>query len=66
MSTRYHEKRAAQTMAALDRELESGYGAVDTERLASQDVRAAAMGQGEEELFERKLSTDEKKAAAKG
>lgn len=50
---------------ALDKELDSGYGRVDTDALASADSRAAAMGKGEEELFEKKQSKEEKKAAAK-
>lgn len=65
MATRYNEKRAKQLQAAIDKELDSGYGAVDTDLLQASDVRAAAMGQGEEELFERKLTKEEKKAAAK-
>jgi ABC-type Fe3+/spermidine/putrescine transport system ATPase subunit len=65
MASRYNEKRAKQALAAIDKELDSGYGAVDSDQLAAADVRAAAMGQGEEELFERKLTKEEKKAAAK-
>ena len=65
MASRFNEKRAKAQLAAIDKELDSGYGAVDTESLAQADVRAAAMGQGEVELFERKLTKDEKKAAAK-
>jgi len=50
---------------AVDRELDSGYGKVDAEANAAFDSRDAAMGKGEEELFERKLTKEEKKAAAK-
>mmetsp|Transcript_23058 Transcript_23058/g.65351 ORF Transcript_23058/g.65351 Transcript_23058/m.65351 type:complete len:682 (+) Transcript_23058:188-2233(+) len=65
MSKRYNEKRARQEAAAIDRELNSGYGAVDTDALAAADVRDAALGKGEEELFEKKLTKEEKKAKAK-
>ena len=65
MSKRYNEKRQKQAEAAVERELNSGYGAVDTDALAALDVRDAALGKGEEELFEKKLSKEEKKAKAK-
>lgn len=65
MSKRYNEKRRKQMEEAIERELNSGYGAVDTDALAAQDVRDAALGKGEEELFEKKLSKEEKKAKAK-
>mmetsp|Transcript_26764 Transcript_26764/g.62558 ORF Transcript_26764/g.62558 Transcript_26764/m.62558 type:complete len:689 (-) Transcript_26764:86-2152(-) len=65
MSKRYNEKRAALAQKAMDRELESGYGREDFDTNAAKDVRGAAMGEGEEELFEKKLSKAEKKAAAK-
>ena len=61
----YNEKRARQAAAALDRELDSGYGRVDAAANAARDSRDAAMGKGEEELFERKMTKEEKKAAAK-
>lgn len=65
MSKRYNEKRQAQAQAAVDRELDSGYGNEDFEANANKDARGAAMGEGEEELFEKKLTKAEKKAAAK-
>ncbi len=65
MSKRYNEKRAAQALKAIDRELDGGYGKEDFESNAAKDVRGAAMGEGEDELFEKKLSKAEKKAAAK-
>jgi len=64
-SKRYNEKRAKQALEAIDRELDSGYGKVDAEANAAADLRDAAMGKGEEELFERKQTKEEKKAAAK-
>ena len=65
MSKRYNEKRARMAEQALDRELDSGYGKVDAETNAAFDSRDAAMGKGEEALFERKMTKEEKKAAAK-
>jgi ATP-binding cassette subfamily F protein 2 len=65
MSKRYNEKRTRLAEAAIEKELDSGYGKSDFETLAAKDVRGAAMGQGEAELFEKKQSKAEKKAAAK-
>jgi len=65
MSKRYNEKRNRLAAAAIEKELDSGYGAQDFETNAAKDVRAAAMGEGDEQLFEKKLSKAEKKAAAK-
>ncbi len=36
---------------------------IDPEREARKDLRAAAMGQGDEKLFEKKMTKEEKKAA---
>lgn len=65
MAKRYNEKRAKMAADAIERELDSGYGKVDADAIAAMDTRGAAMGQGEAELFERKLTKEEKKAAAK-
>ena len=65
MSKRYNEKRAKQAEFAMNKELESGYGNVDAEMNAALDLRDAAMGKGEAELFERKLTKEEKKAAVR-
>ena len=65
MAKRFNEKRAKQAEFALNKELDEGYGKIDLEGNAAKDTRGAAMGQGEEELFERKLTKEEKKAAAK-
>jgi len=64
-SKRYNEKKQRQLEQAIDRELESGYGNVDAELNMAMDIRDAAMGKGEEELFEKKLTKEEKKAKAK-
>lgn len=65
MAKRYNEKRAALAAMAVEKELDSGYGKIDFEANVSKDVRGAAMGEGEVELFEKKLSKEEKKAQAK-
>lgn len=65
MAKRFNEKREKAALAAIDKELESGYGKVDEDAIAAMDARDAAMGKGEVELFEKKLSKEEKKAAAK-
>ena len=65
MSKRYNEKRAKAAEFAINKELDSGYGQVDLDGNKAADIRDAAMGKGEDELFERKLTKEEKKAAAK-
>ena len=65
MSKRYNEKRRKQAEEAIEKELNAGYGAVDHDALLAADVRDAALGKGEEELFEKKLTKEEKKAKAK-
>ncbi|GFH58749.1 ATP-binding cassette, subfamily F, member 2 [Chaetoceros tenuissimus] len=50
---------------AVNKELDTGGDAIDFEGTVGQDVRDAAMGKGEDELFEKKLSKEEKKALAK-
>jgi hypothetical protein len=65
MAKRFNEKREKALIASIDKELDSGYGKVDSDAIAAMDSRDAAMGKGEVELFEKKLSKEEKKAAAK-
>ena len=50
---------------AINKELDTGGDSIDFEGTVGQDVRDAAMGKGEDELFEKKLSKEEKKALAK-
>jgi ATP-binding cassette, subfamily F, member 2 len=64
-SKRFNEKKAKKMMEAIDRELDSGYGKTDFDGVANFDSRDAAMGKGEAELFEKKMSKEEKKAATK-
>jgi ATP-binding cassette subfamily F protein 2 len=61
----YNEKRRKQAEAALERELETACDKIDFEGTVAQDTKASAMGKGEEELFEKKLTKEEKKALAK-
>eukprot|EP00555_Chaetoceros_dichaeta_P007169 CAMPEP_0198263876 /NCGR_PEP_ID=MMETSP1447-20131203/13848_1 /TAXON_ID=420782 /ORGANISM="Chaetoceros dichaeta, Strain CCMP1751" /LENGTH=675 /DNA_ID=CAMNT_0043952631 /DNA_START=97 /DNA_END=2124 /DNA_ORIENTATION=+ len=49
----------------MNKMLDTGSDSIDFAGTVAQDTRAAAMGQGDEELFEKKLSKDEKKALAK-
>merc|ERR1712129_485426 len=49
----------------MNKALDEGYGKEDFESNTASMVRDAAMGKGEDELFERKLTKEEKKAAAK-
>mmetsp|Transcript_2153 Transcript_2153/g.6224 ORF Transcript_2153/g.6224 Transcript_2153/m.6224 type:complete len:695 (+) Transcript_2153:75-2159(+) len=55
------EKMAKAAEAAMNAELNASTSDVLAEQ-ASKDVRPAAMGKGEEKLFEKKLSKEEKKA----
>lgn len=50
---------------AIEKELNSGQDGIDLEGTMNNDLKASAMGEGEEELYEKKLSKEEKKAAAK-
>lgn len=58
------EKKARQAEFAMNKELDEGYGKTDFEANANKDSRDAAMGKGEDELFEKKLTKEEKKALA--
>jgi len=61
----YNAKRAAKAEFALNKELDSGQDRIDFEGTLNKDTSDAALGKGEDELFERKLTKEEKKAAAK-
>ena len=65
MAKRYNEKKAKQAMEALERELNTGQDKIDLMGTLQNDLKASAMGEGEEELFERKLTKEEAKAAKK-
>ncbi len=57
--------RRKQAEAAIERELDTGGDKIDFEGTVAQDTKDSAMGKGEEELYEKKLSKEEKKALAK-
>jgi ATP-binding cassette subfamily F protein 2 len=58
-------RRRKQAEAAIERELDTGADKIDFEGTVAQDTKDSAMGKGEEELYEKKLSKEEKKALAK-
>lgn len=62
--SRWQEKKRREAEFALEKELAAG-GNNFNENLVAADVRDAAMGKGEDELYEKKLSKEEKKALAK-
>lgn len=64
MSSSWHKKKEKQRLEAEEREIQA-MNNVDFEGTFQADVRGAAMGEGDEELFEKKLSKEEKKALAK-
>lgn len=64
MPSKWAEKQAKKAEFAMNKSLDEGYGKVDEDTNAKLDSRDAAMGRGDEELFEKKLSKEEKKALA--
>jgi len=62
--SKWAQKQAKKAEFALNKALDEGYGKVDEETNAKLDSRDAAMGKGDEELFEKKLTKEEKKALA--
>lgn len=65
MGSRWNEKQRAKEEFAVNKMLDTGGNSIDFEGTVAKDVRGAAMGEGDEELFEKKLSKEEKKALAK-
>jgi ATP-binding cassette subfamily F protein 2 len=65
--SRWKEKREAEKVYQIERELNLKYFEEQkkAETTLVKDTTGAAMGEGEEELFERKLTKEEKKALAK-
>lgn len=64
MASKWHQKKEKAAIAQFEKEL-AATGNNFSEDLVKSDLRDAAMGGGEEELFEKKLSKEEKKAKAK-
>jgi len=65
MVSAWTEKQNKKAEFAMNKMLDTGGDAIDFEGKVSADVRDAAMGKGEENIFEKKLSKDEKKAIQK-
>lgn len=65
MPSTWSEKQNKKAEFALNKMLDTGGDSIDFEGTMKGDIRDAAMGKGEEELFEKKLSKEEKKALAK-
>jgi len=64
MSSKWHQKKEKEARIAFERDLQSS-GDNFSENLVKADLRDAAMGGGEDELFEKKLTKEEKKVRAK-
>lgn len=65
MVNSWTEKQAKKKEFEINKMLDTGGDGIDFEGTLGKDVRDAAMGKGEDELFEKKLSKEEKKALAK-
>mmetsp|Transcript_15181 Transcript_15181/g.28539 ORF Transcript_15181/g.28539 Transcript_15181/m.28539 type:complete len:689 (-) Transcript_15181:78-2144(-) len=65
MVNSWTEKQAKKKEFEINKMLDTGGDNINYEGTVQLDVRDAAMGKGEEELFEKKLSKEEKKALAK-
>ncbi|GMI38220.1 hypothetical protein TrCOL_g798 [Triparma columacea] len=61
----YSQKQARKAEFALNKALDTGGDAIDADADMANAARDAAMGKGEEELFGKKLTKEEKKAQAK-
>ena len=65
MASRWNEKQKKKQEFAINKMLDTGGDSIDFEGTMAKDCRDAALGKGEDELFEKKLSKEEKKALAK-
>jgi ATP-binding cassette subfamily F protein 2 len=63
MSSKWHQKKEKLEREAFERDLQGR--ADEYEGTVGKDLRDAAMGGGDDELFEKKLTKEEKKALAK-
>jgi ATP-binding cassette subfamily F protein 2 len=63
--SKWNEKQRRKEEFAINKMLDTGGDAIDFEGKMKMDIRDAAMGKGDDELFEKKLSKEEKKALAK-
>mmetsp|Transcript_1073 Transcript_1073/g.1503 ORF Transcript_1073/g.1503 Transcript_1073/m.1503 type:complete len:795 (-) Transcript_1073:79-2463(-) len=65
MTSRWHQKKAKKAEEQAIRDEEEARNAIDFDGTLNKDISEMAMGGGDEELFEKKLSKEEKKALAK-
>lgn len=65
MVNSWTEKKRKKEEFMMNKLLDTGGNSIDFEGKAAADVRGAAMGKGEAELFQKKLTKEEKKALAK-
>jgi hypothetical protein len=63
--SKWNEKQKRKEEFAVNKMLDTGGDNLGFEGLLAGDVRDAAMGKGDDELFEKKMSKEEKKALAK-
>lgn len=63
--SKWNEKQRRKEEFAVNKMLDTGGDNLGFEGLLAGDVRDAAMGKGDDELFEKKMSKEEKKALAK-
>lgn len=65
MPNKWSEKQARKAEYEMNKMLDTGADSIDFGGTLARDVRGAANGEGDEELFEKKLTKEEKKALAK-
>lgn len=65
MVSSWTEKQNKKKEFEINKQLDTGGEGIDFEGKVSADVRDAAMGKGDEIIFEKKASKEEKKALAK-
>lgn len=65
MASRWNEKQKKKEEFAINKMLDTGGDSIDFEGTMAKDVRDAALGKGDDELYEKKLTKEEKKALAK-
>ncbi|GMH75401.1 hypothetical protein TL16_g06752, partial [Triparma laevis f. inornata] len=63
--SKHAQKQAKKAEFAMNKALDTGGDTIDPDADMNHASRDAAMGKGDEELFEKKLTKEEKKAAAK-
>eukprot|EP01083_Nonionella_stella_P029115 80237_1 len=65
MSSKWHQKQEKKRDKQALRDEAAVRDSIDYEGMLRKDTRGAALGEGDDELFEKKLSKEEKKALAK-